>query len=1097
MKKTFIYSICGCFVTGVATATTYWLNIIPNTCTGHTICLTQPTDGSCCSANDTIEKFPVASGSKGGTISLGSRNIAIFDATGTPTTFTNENIRNSLINATSNGSHLSVTKIPADTTLVSVTVNMQGGSLPLGFTGNTMAMEPGDVILSAGVTRADGANLAGFYKSGQSPSTATSIITVDSTPSQTYIAKWECGEGLEMNSKGTCISSNTVYMKSDGTVMDPNEIDIKSGGSNGCTLLTKGKVHLYDYNPTAPDDLKNNMYYYMYRDGPNGSYDNNIIYRPYSDSDHNPYMGTIVTLNNISQVQNYNYLHTGSPNNGVTLYCRSNGCWWSEQGAELPMVVYHTSSQNDCTWCGSDCTMYTYPNNGQTIYYWQCPCIKAYDVPGEGECVPAYLGCTYLPQVTEDGTTEMVCVPQGQYSAAHTEDLVWGLRQPKAIGWTFRGYYLSNTDADLYTTENTNVGAPVNGFGTGNPNNREKVINITSPIAVCGTSGQTAYEITLYGAWAKNCNPSDHATCNMSINGVGASPSSYGTGDVYYSASCQNGYNIESGSGTYNPVCSTDVSGSVDLNYKFINQYGNYIKKNNSMYTVENSCSYGQGYTLLSATSFTNALGTGYSLRYLKIGTGSNGSYFTQNYGLGCSTNVFGADVNSVDVTGYVCDECVPENGTCVDVDYSPSIQYPTSGSAHQTATLWGANTNKGYTACKKLSCAEGYTLRQNEATGHMYCAQECEPGKTFLDGECRTPYEACIYNCQQNQDPSKCGSNLTDFSSYCSTETFVCPPLNAPTGLSITNVAKTNSPKECKYTVDCANGIGTVYEGGQMIHTQDNELHIWTSNTTSDYIHYNDDGSVTVTCTDTDCKQEKLSNLKCLICPAYNGSDTTVTVHNPTRSDKNRTCSYNISCKATVVPRILLKKRARNDSCYVWNETDEPNYCAIDNIDADSTDTFTPTDTVTCTANQCTAGYMSTPYHFLSTEFAKYKCIHTSAFSCPTISGNSGVAVTKRLGTGEQCTYTLSCNNTSQVPYSGGARPSSNSPTAVTISCDGVDGYSNAPCVASYLTSKIQAYICGDTPGSGGSGDSGDSGGTGSDEGDIGSGTSGGTQSN
>ena len=661
MKKTFIYySILGCFATGAATASPLYINF-DGACPDNTLCRVLPNAGQCCAANETVSKINLPTGSNGWSLSIGTSTIQIFDADGYPTISSLSDTQKMIINnAIAGGATLSGAVIPASEQLVSVTLDMKGGSLPVGFENNTRAMHPGDLVLSAGVTRSDNAKLVGFYAEGANPSTATPIVTVGTATTQKYIAKYTCDNDSRttMNSKGTCVDENTIYIGADGNVVSPGVVDASSGDSSGCTWVSYGTVTLHDYNPNTdvPNGFVNNMYYYMYLNSV-GEPDNNIV----ADTDDDTYMWTNstagqsscpptfpetgwVSLNNINDLSNHTtndgdqFLHSGMPNNNRKLFCRSRGCWLESAGAEQPKAKYYAYNPNGGT-CAtfSNCSrMY---QNYSNLCYYACPCSESLTAPSGSvwtlstSCVDTSLSFSYsqeAQQVTDSETGEttteyvMVAIP-GSDAHVTNEQAQWirSLRQPKAVGWTFRGYYRNVSGVDWFAESNSTTDAAAKFFGVGNPNNRE--ISVMPPISVyvCPTDNEgndkIGYDIHLYGAWARNCDsytaPAVYqqtlSCCDQTttVNGVtqcatGHSHSYtnpyYNTnwdgntlcklnisngGDVSYNTSCIDGYTVTANSGTYNPTC-TGETGTVNITYVIKDQYGRTVSREQNFINV-------------------------------------------------------------------------------------------------------------------------------------------------------------------------------------------------------------------------------------------------------------------------------------------------------------------------------------------------------------------------------------------------------------------------------------------------------------------------------------------------------------------------------
>ena len=114
-----------------------------------------------------------------------------------------------------------------------------------------------------------------------------------------------------------------------------------------------------------------------------------------------------------------------------------------------------------------------------------------------------------------------------------TGTAITSITPPERSGYNFKGYYYSGFENDgsgHFTMSNEFVSIP----NTGDLTNRETLFSTNT---------------TLYARWIKSCAGSEHSSCNLDCINDDIQSS------CYYITSCDSGYLMTSGGGTYNPQC--------------------------------------------------------------------------------------------------------------------------------------------------------------------------------------------------------------------------------------------------------------------------------------------------------------------------------------------------------------------------------------------------------------------------------------------------------------------------------------------------------------------------------------------------------------
>ena len=261
MKRTLIYSMCGCLLTSAATALTFYVDVSgSDKCAGTGFCMTNPGPGNCCTFGDTITKFN--SNSSEGKLFDGGYigNVKLIAADGTPISPKNMSTEErEAINTAfeAGGDDAKVNKIEIDDTgdQVVVTLDLKGGSYS---GGTTLRLEDGDE-LPTGITRGDGAVLDYWYPANASESESNKVTEIDKSGgrSQSFVASYKCPEteGSEgryyMNNNGTCVQNEGYYINGDtGQTMSPSQVSCYNNNGTPVYCYFYGTVRLHD-KPTG------------------------------------------------------------------------------------------------------------------------------------------------------------------------------------------------------------------------------------------------------------------------------------------------------------------------------------------------------------------------------------------------------------------------------------------------------------------------------------------------------------------------------------------------------------------------------------------------------------------------------------------------------------------------------------------------------------------------------------------------------------------------------------------------------------------------------------------------------------------------------
>ena len=464
---------------------------------------------------------------------------------------------------------------------------------------------------------------------------------------------------------------------------------------------------------------------------------------------------------------------------------------------------------------------------------------------------------------------------------------------PYADGYSFRGYFLNN-NSGIVTQQTDMVNSAFSNFFPKNLNNR--TISVTGhtvvivddePVEIectgtwhtrpdgsryCDGSQTTApINIDVYGGWARDCDESDpNAICNPTIGFNWNPTNGLKKGNVRYDTSCQNGYSVISGAGTYQPICQRET-GNLTLNYVFKDQWGRTVPCSGM---TGKTCELGGTYGFVTGDAVKSACGNDYTLKYMIT---NNQNWHKPVKFVSCSSNEFGSN-RPATILGTVCkDFCTVGqhsdslHGTCIAVnqgDTNPSMgvslpQYYSNGGYYVIDT---ENIENLWDGCQTLQCDAGYGLVVDSNGPRCEVKQgtdpnfEC-PGKTTLTmptnvaigNPTLTNGTTCTYTIGCNQDYLDLmyngslanGNTITCIGTACANlqsqiNAYSCQ-LHCPAASSIpmghvnasgqgvlTNIttgAPTYVNGVCKYNVYCKDSGATLYHNGTVCNNCANQV--------------------------------------------------------------------------------------------------------------------------------------------------------------------------------------------------------------------------------------------------------------------------------
>lgn len=241
------------------------------------------------------------------------------------------------------------------------------------------------------------------------------------------------------------------------------------------------------------------------------------------------------------------------------------------------------------------------------------------------------------------------------------------------------------------------------------------------------------FSLNVYGGWARKCKQStstNPSICSEKIGSAYYANQGFLKGRVRYDTSCQNGYTIMTGDGTYNPQCQKETE-DISITYQFVDQHG----------LVLSNCGINSATCGINGTYYlpnSAICGSGNTLKYL----GTYSGLYTPGHGVSCSSNVFGNPGSRI-VTGYVCrnsctiGQSVP-NGTCTTT-------------YRQGGTLNGSEYVENiYEGCNQISCDAGYM--PGLVNNSVACVPKCVFGNYCTPDACTSIGGTC-----QSGSSSRC----------------------------------------------------------------------------------------------------------------------------------------------------------------------------------------------------------------------------------------------------------------------------------------------------------------------------------------------------
>ena len=326
------------------------------------------------------------------------------------------------------------------------------------------------------------------------------------------------------------------------------------------------------------------------------------------------------------------------------------------------------------------------------------------------------------------------------------------LLQPKAAGYLFRGYFRlreKETPADtanLIVGENDDRGAYNNFYPKNQLSNTMSItghavtamsdsvvrLHCRGELVVDQTTGaeycigmwvdNNVFSFDIYGGWARKCVQSATTNCNETIGDAYYANEGFLKGRVRYDTSCQNGYTITSGDGTYDPRCQEETE-DISITYEFVDQHG----------LVLSNCGINGATCEINGTYYlpnSSICGSGNILKYLDTYSG----LYTPSHGVSCSSNVFGNSESRI-VTGYVCrNSCTigqsVSNGTCTPA-YRPGGRL--NGNEY---------VENIYEGCNQISCDAGYM--PGLVNNSVACVPKCVFGNYCTPDACNSIGGTC-----------------------------------------------------------------------------------------------------------------------------------------------------------------------------------------------------------------------------------------------------------------------------------------------------------------------------------------------------------------
>ena len=576
------------------------------------------------------------------------------------------------------------------------------------------------------------------------------------------------------------------------------------------------------------------------------------------------------------------------------------------------------------------------------------------------------------------------------------------MRWPTAPGYTFRGYYKQPFPSEgLITDHSTTEGSGFSKFVPGVDFGMHATIVMNDTPVSPEETPYPGNPIHVYGAWAKDCDPGENATCNRTISSAWNVSNGMNKGDVRYNTGCAHGFVAVDGTdGTATPACATEKGNDVTISYTFKDQFGRTVRSSGAT----SSCIAAENFSLPNSVFVQSTLGNNYSPKYFAM-TDVNGSanWYTPARSLMCGTNTFGPMTQttgggySTSVVGTVCynfctiGQRYGEHGTCVAMTGAGptatqlGISYPTYYASNGGYYIVNGSYNVSnlWEGCPTVQCDEA------TGTNGVNYGLYVDPTGTTV---------SCV-------DKTTLGGG-DDGISHAGGSTFTCPNYTI-NGVTVTK--EQISTDGCRYTLSCS-GNRMALEGATNITAT----------------CYGSNGAQGCT---TAYLDSQFGNAQCVFqCPMKNtsgfGDHYTLIRYD---SVSGNTCKYKVMCHANC---------SASDCRLTYNDA------IVTNAKIDAV-------YVTCTGDDCYSSMQPTQIN-PNLHFDRFSCQSVSAMSdtyqCPWASwfttghlasavpsertyigtndtfsllNNNGItmSINTNTPTNDQCTYTLGCSTSGQTP--------------------------------------------------------------------------------
>ena len=411
-----------------------------------------------------------------------------------------------------------------------------------------------------------------------------------------------CAGTSERNDHNACVNSDYIYVDDNGAVIDPEDVDFEKGG-DGCVPIRDFQVRFH------PVPTKTSNYCPM---APYGYFDQHWcgLNMPTGSTTLGQFAnGTSITYPFDPSVDSS---YTGTT--AKALVCDTeDGCF----------TLYHCGDKGKH---GNNIGWYDNPNClGNKITELndkQLPTIDGYTLRG-------YYGHTfnYADYQHMNGNMPTLRIIPDLVAEKST---TYGASYAKRLVKPADSFSMSLGTANLHV-----IKCPVQFQNNQIPQNT-----------------LTGVVIDVFGAWARDCEPGEHGTCNLTV--YTSQSGAYDAGDVKYESGCKPGYHLAEGSNgtTYNPQCEADTATTISYSYgKYQTTDGTNVISCTSA-PDDGICTVGDNLTLADA----NELQCGGNYKFYKWQTvGQSGGLYDASATISCSYAELGSYTDA-NITGILCD---------------------------------------------------------------------------------------------------------------------------------------------------------------------------------------------------------------------------------------------------------------------------------------------------------------------------------------------------------------------------------------------------------------------------------------------------------